>query len=76
MREDDPELIRRRKRHGNVGVLGGVALIVVALTSSAHAIGPPMLTTAVAVLGFAAVLYGVHVGWLIFYESETDGPPS
>ncbi len=75
MWEDDPELTRRRKRRANVGVIAGVALITVALVSDAHAVGSPLLTTAAAVLGFVAVMYGVHVGWLVFYERESDGPP-
>jgi hypothetical protein len=22
------------------------------------------------------LMYGVHLGWLVFYDRESDGPPS
>jgi hypothetical protein len=38
--------------------------------------GPPLATTVAAIAGFVIVMYGVHVGWLVFYDRETDGPSS
>ena len=35
-----------------------------------------LVTTIVALAGMALVMYGVHVGWLVFYEREPDGPSS
>ncbi len=71
----DPEEIRRRKRRCNVSVLSGVALMLAAMVVSGpgRALWP---TTVAAVLGFALLMYGVHVGWLVFYDRESDGPPS
>ena len=72
----EPDEIRRRKRRSNRSVLLGVVLMALGLLVSAADAAPPLVTTLVAVLGFALVLYGVHVGWLIFYEREPDGPSS
>ncbi len=33
-------------------------------------------TTAAAIAGFVLLMYGVHLGWSVFYDSESDGPPS
>lgn len=37
---------------------------------------PPLLTTIGWVIGFVLVLYGVHVGWMVFYDREPEGPSS
>ena len=37
---------------------------------------PPAVTTVAALTGFALIMYGVHVGWLVFYNREPDGPSS
>jgi hypothetical protein len=29
-----------------------------------------------AIAGFVLLMYGVQVGWLVFYDRESDGPPS
>jgi len=68
--------IRRRKQRSNRTVLGGVALMVVALLASARDIAPALVTTGAAMVGFVLVMYGVHLGWLVFYEREPDGPAS
>lgn len=47
-----------------------------ALLVSFYAAAPPLVTTAAALAGFVLVTYGVHVGWLVFYDSESDGPAS
>jgi hypothetical protein len=57
-------------------VLGGVTLMLVALIASSVDLVPQLLTTAAAVAGFVLVMYGVHVGWLVFYDREPDGPAS
>jgi len=72
----DADDIRRRKRRSSRCVLAGVALVTLALWVSGHGLAPTALTTAVAVVGFVLVSYGVHVGWVIFYDSEPDGPAS
>ena len=73
---DDPAQIGRRKRRSNRAVLAGIGLIAVGLLASAADLAPALATTATAVLGFVLLMYGVHVGWLVFYDRESDGPPS
>lgn len=68
--------IRNRKLRSNRAVLVGLLLMVIALLASAYGIAPQLLTTAAAVVGFGYLLYGVHVGWTIFYDREPDGPSS
>ena len=72
----DGALIRRRKRRSNVCVVGGVALMAVAVLVSWLDVAPLLVTTVGAIAGFVGVSYGVHVGWLVFYEREPDGPAS
>lgn len=47
-----------------------------ALAVSSLDVAPLLATTAAALVGFVLLMYGVHVGWLVFYNSEGDGPPS
>jgi hypothetical protein len=68
--------IRNRKRRCNRAVLSGTSLMALALLVSWLNFLPPVATTAAAVTGFVLVLYGVHVGWLVFYDREPDGPAS
>jgi hypothetical protein len=72
----DAAKIRSRKRRCNRAVLAGVILMAAAMTVSALDLAPQILTTVVAITGFVLVGYGVHVGWLVFYEREPDGPAS
>ena len=72
---DDPEVIRARKRRCTRSVLTGVTVMAVALLLSYRRLAPDLLTTAAAIVGFSLVAYGVHVGWVIFYDREPDGPP-
>jgi hypothetical protein len=73
--QQHPDEIRRRKRRSTKAVLGGLSLISVALLVSMVRVLPDATTTLAAVLGFCLVMYGVHLGWVIFYEGESDGPP-
>jgi Flp pilus assembly protein protease CpaA len=72
----DPEEVRRRKRRSNRAVLGGLCLMAVALLVSSFELAPPLTTTVAAIAGFVLVMHGVHVGWLVFYDREPDGPAS
>ncbi|MGI8458810.1 MAG: hypothetical protein ACR2LI_11960 [Propionibacteriaceae bacterium] len=72
----DANEIARRKRRSNRAVVGGVSSMVMALLVSSLDVAPLLATTAGAVVGFVLLMYGVHVGWLIFYDREDDGPPS
>ena len=71
----DPEVIRARKRRCTRAVLLGLVVMAVALLVSGTRLAPDLLTTLAAIGGFSSVMYGVHVGWLIFYDRVPDGPP-
>ena len=73
---EDPEAIRARKRRCTHAVLAGLVVMAVALLLSGLGLAPDLLTTATAIIGFSLVMYGVHVGWVIFYDREPDGPPA
>ncbi len=73
--QDPGEIRRRRKRRSTKAVLAGLSLIAVALLISMLGLLPDALTTLAAIVGFCLVMYGVHLGWVIFYEQESDGPP-
>jgi hypothetical protein len=72
----EPAEVWRRKRRSSRAVLAGVAEMAVAMVLSALGAGPPLLTTIGWVAGFVLVLYGVHVGWMVFYDREPEGPSS
>lgn len=72
----DPDEIRRRKRRCTKAVLAGMSLMAVALLVSALRLLPDEATTLAAIVGFSLVMYGVHLGWVIVYEQESDGPPA
>ena len=72
----DPDDIRRRKRRSTKAVLAGLSLMSVALLVSVLRLLPDAVTTLAAIVGFSLVMYGVHAGWVIFYERESDGPPT
>lgn len=51
-------------------------MMTFALLASSWQLAPPLATTVVAIAGFVLLMYGVQVGWLVFYDRESDGPPS
>ena len=69
-------MIRSRKRRSNRAVFSGLGMMAIALFVSAVRLAPTMSTTITAVIGFLVLLYGLHLGWLVFYEREPDGPSS
>jgi hypothetical protein len=71
----DPDEIRRRKRRSTRAVIAGLSLMTMALLVSGLHLLPDAATTFAAIVGFSSVMYGVQVGWVIFYERESDGPP-
>jgi len=71
----DADEIRRRKRRSTKAVIAGLSLIATALLVSVLGMLPDVATTLAAIAGFCLVMYGVHLGWVIFYEQESDGPP-
>lgn len=72
----DAAEVRSRKRRSNRAVIVGAVLMAVALLVSSTDLAPEVVSTVTALVGFALVSYGVHVGWLVFYEREPDGPSS
>ncbi|HEY5847377.1 MAG TPA: hypothetical protein VIT42_11375 [Microlunatus sp.] len=72
----DGDEIREQKRRCNRAVLIGVIMMGAALLTSAWDLLPQLFTTLAAVVGFAHLMYGVHVGWQVFYDREHDGPSS
>ena len=68
--------IRRRKRRANRAVLIGLCLMALAMLVSSRDLAPPIATTVAAIVGFGLVSYGVQVAWLVFYDSEPEGPSS
>jgi Flp pilus assembly protein protease CpaA len=72
----DAEEIGGRKRRSNRAVLVGLSVIAVASLVNSWELAPPLATTIAAIAGFVIVMYGVHLGWLLFYDREPDGPSS
>jgi Flp pilus assembly protein protease CpaA len=72
----DAAEIRGRQRRSNRAVLLGLSLMAFALLVSSWDLAPPLATTIAAIAGFMIVMYGVQVGWLLFYDREPDGPSS
>jgi hypothetical protein len=72
----DAAEIRGRKRRSSRAVLLGLSVIAFALLVSSWELAPPLATTIAAIAGFGIVMYGVHLGWLLFYDREPDGPSS
>ncbi len=73
---EDAAEIGRQKRRSSRAVVAGVSLMATALLVSYWELTPPIVTTAAGVIGFVLLLYGVHVAWVLFYDRESDGPPS
>jgi L-lactate permease len=72
----DAAEIRRRKRRSNRAVFVGVCQMALGLLCSAKGLGPQLASTVAAVIGLVFLVYGVHVGWLVFYDRDPDGPSS
>ena len=72
----DSAEIWRRKRRSNRAVLVGVVIVGFALLGSSLEVAPMLVTTILALVGMVLVMYGVHVGWLLFFDREPEGPSS
>lgn len=70
----DADEIRARKRRSNRTVLTGLGVMGLALLISANELAPEILSTALGIIGFALLMYGVHLGWSVFYDREPEGP--
>lgn len=72
----DAANIRGHQRRANRAVMVGLGVMALALLVSSWDVVPPLATTVAAMVGLVLLMYGVHVGWLVFYEREPDGPPT
>jgi hypothetical protein len=73
---EDPQVIRALKRRSTRAVLAGVVVMALALLVSGLQLAPDLLTTAAAIAGCSMMMYGVHLGWVIVFDRESDGPPA
>jgi hypothetical protein len=71
-----PADVKRLKRRSSRAVIAGVVEMAVSMVVSVLRMAPPVVTTVGWLVGFALILYGVHVGWMIFYDREPEGPSS
>lgn len=72
----NPAEVRRRQRRSSRSVVAGIGLMGSSLVVSAWEMVHPVVTTVGAIIGFVMLMYGVHLGWLVFYERDPDGPAS
>lgn len=72
----EPAEIRAQKRRSDRAAIYGVLVMLVSVLLSSYQLAPRQLTTAGALVGFGLLMYAVHVGWMVFYDRESDGPPS
>jgi hypothetical protein len=63
---------RRAGRRSLITFLGGVGLVAVALLASMTNVVPDLITTVAAIVGVAAMVYGVATGTLIVLNREPD----
>jgi len=63
---------RRASRRSLIAFLGGLALLAAALLATGLF---PVLSTVVAIVGIAAVIYGLAAGVMIVLNREDDGSP-
>lgn len=62
----------RAGRRSWITFLGGVGLVSVALLASSTNVVPDLITTVAAIVGVAAMIYGVATGMLIVFNREPD----
>jgi hypothetical protein len=55
-----------------IAFLGGLGLLAVALLASLRSVIPDPITTVVAIVGLAGMIYGVATGILIVVNREPD----
>lgn len=72
----EPDETYRRKRRSSRAVVAGLALMGASLLVSFWQMLPPVASTVSCLAGFALMLWGVHVNWLVFYDREPEGPSS
>ena len=63
---------RQWSRRSWIAFLGGIGLLAAGLIATGTF---PMLSTVVALVGIAAMLYGVVAGVMVVLNRDDDGPP-
>jgi hypothetical protein len=63
---------RRASRRSLIAFLGGLALLAAALLTTGLL---PVLSTVAAIVGIAAMIYGLAAGVMIVLNREDDGSP-
>jgi hypothetical protein len=66
---DDP---RRWSRRSWIAFLGGLGLLAAGLIPTGSF---PVLSTVAALVGIAAMIYGVVAGVMVVFNRDNDGPP-
>ena len=72
MRYASPQQRRLRLRRWTETVVGGLAMIGVALGLSAAHFGPDGVTTAGALVGFALVVFGTTASFSVLLDVDTE----
>jgi hypothetical protein len=67
--DNDP---RRWSRRSRIAFLGGLGLLAAALIATGVF---PVLSTVTALVGIAAMIYGVAAGVMVVFNRDDDGPP-
>jgi hypothetical protein len=65
-------MIKRASRRGLIAFLGGLALLAAALLATGVF---PMISTVIAIIGVAAMIYGLAAGVMVVLNREDDGSP-
>ena len=73
---EDPQVVGALKRRCTRAVLAGLVVMALALLVSGLQLTPDLLSTVAAVAGCSMMMYGVHLGWVIVFDRESDGPPA
>ena len=63
---------RQWSRRSWIAFLGGVGLLAAGLVATGTF---PVLSTVIAIVGIAAMLYGVVAGVMVVLNRDDDGPP-
>jgi uncharacterized membrane protein HdeD (DUF308 family) len=63
---------RRWSRRSWIAFLGGLGLVAAALIATGAF---PVLSTLTALVGIAAMIYGVVAGVMVVFNRDDDGPP-
>jgi uncharacterized membrane protein HdeD (DUF308 family) len=72
MQRSDGNNLRQRSRRSWIAFLGGLGLLAAGLIATGAF---PVLSTLAALVGIAAMIYGVVAGVMVVLNRDDDGPP-